>query len=96
MLFATTEAVTETAALLPPDWYRGPIVSTIFFLLALVFLAVGYKVIDWITPGCLSGQLLGTVGEKKHTPSGEPNLALGAVVGFMFLGLCIIIAAAIH
>jgi hypothetical protein len=102
-LFANADETVATAAgLFPPNWQQGLLGSTVYFVLALAFLLVGYIVIDWITPGKLCHQLLGSTWDKntkewvRHTPDGQPNRALAAVVGAMFLGLCIIIAAAIH
>lgn len=80
----------------PPKWWMGLIGSLLYFTLALAMYPLAYKVIDWITPGVLSGQLLGTLNGVAHTPDGKPNVALGVVVGGMFLGMSIIIAAAIH
>jgi hypothetical protein len=57
--------------------------------------------LDWVTPGDLNGQLLGTAQGKdgksvQHTPDGQPNMTLAVVVGLLGLGFCIILAAAIH
>lgn len=90
---SSTAATTESAfsGLFTPEVIRGMIGTVVFFLLALVLFAVAYKVIDLITPGNLSAELLGT-----NRPNGTPNYALGGVVGAMVLGISIIIAAAIH
>lgn len=70
---------------------HGMIGSVVYFLIGLVLLAIGYKVVDFITPGNLSTELLGT-----NRAGGVPNYALAIVAGSMLFGLCIIIAAAIH
>ncbi len=44
-------------------------------LLTILFMVLGYKVLDWITPFDTSKQL------------GEGNVAVGLVVGAMFVGL---------
>ena len=44
-------------------------------ILTIVFMMSGYKVLDWITPFDTSKQL------------GEGNIAIGIVVGSMFVGL---------
>ena len=44
-------------------------------LLTIVFMMLGYKILDWITPFDTSRQL------------GEGNTAIGIVVGSMFIGL---------
>lgn len=90
-LFANTELLTTDPGFFPPNWWMGLIGSGIYFVLALVFIGVSWFVIDRITPGRLADELIGT-----GRPDGQPNKALGFVVGCMFLGLCVIIAAAIH
>ncbi len=44
-------------------------------LLTIVFMLLGYKILDWITPFDTSKQL------------GEGNVAVGIVIGAMFVGL---------
>ncbi len=44
-------------------------------LLTIVFMVLGYKILDWITPFDTSKQL------------GEGNVAIGMVIGSMFVGL---------
>jgi uncharacterized membrane protein YjfL (UPF0719 family) len=44
-------------------------------LLTILFMVLGYKTLDWITPFDTSKQL------------GEGNVAIGIVVGSMFVGL---------
>jgi uncharacterized membrane protein YjfL (UPF0719 family) len=44
-------------------------------LLTILFMVLGYKILDWITPFDTSKQL------------GEGNVAVGLVVGAMFVGL---------
>lgn len=44
-------------------------------LLTILFMVLGYKILDWVTPFDTSRQL------------GEGNVAVGIVVGAMFVGL---------
>ncbi len=44
-------------------------------LLTIFFMVLGYKILDWITPFDTSKQL------------GEGNVAIGMVIGSMFVGL---------
>ena len=44
-------------------------------LLTILFMLLGYKILDWITPFDTSKQL------------GEGNVAIGMVIGSMFVGL---------
>jgi uncharacterized membrane protein YjfL (UPF0719 family) len=48
-------------------------------LLTILFMVLGYKILDWITPFDTSKQL------------GEGNVAIGIVVGSMFVGLGIVV-----
>lgn len=70
---------------------HGMIGTVVYFVLGLLMLAIGYKVVDFITPGNLSNELLG-VGRAGN----QPNYALALVAGALLLGLAIMIAAAIH
>jgi uncharacterized membrane protein YjfL (UPF0719 family) len=44
-------------------------------VLTILFMLLGYKILDWITPFDTSKQL------------GEGNVAIGMVIGSMFVGL---------
>jgi uncharacterized membrane protein YjfL (UPF0719 family) len=44
-------------------------------VLTIVFMLLGYKILDWLTPFDTSKQL------------GEGNVAIGIVIGSMFVGL---------
>jgi uncharacterized membrane protein YjfL (UPF0719 family) len=44
-------------------------------VLTIVFMLLGYKILDWLTPFNTSKQL------------GEGNIAIGIVIGSMFVGL---------
>ena len=55
----------------------------IFSVLGILLALLGYKVIDWITPGNMSKQI------------SEGNVAMAILGGFMILGICLIIATAI-
>lgn len=59
--------------------------SLVYSVLGLVVFCVGFVIIDRLTPYDLWKELVK-----------EKNIALAIVVGAISLGLCIIIAAAIH
>jgi uncharacterized membrane protein YjfL (UPF0719 family) len=59
--------------------------SLIYSVLGLIVFCVGFVVIDKLTPYNLWEQLVK-----------EKNIALAIVVGCVSLGLCLIIASAIH
>jgi putative membrane protein len=59
--------------------------SILFALLGVVVFAVSFVIIDKVTPYHLWKELV----EKQNT-------ALAIVVGFTALGICVIVAAAIH
>ncbi len=59
--------------------------SILFALLGVVIFAVCFVIIDRVTPYHLWNELV----EKQNT-------ALAIVVGFAALGICVIVAAAIH
>jgi len=52
-------------------------------LLTILFMVLGYKIMDWITPFDTSKQL------------GEGNVAIGMVIGSMFVGLGIAVGLVI-
>ena len=52
-------------------------------LLTILFMVLGYKILDWITPFDTSKQL------------GEGNIAIGIVIGSMFVGLGIAVGLVI-
>jgi putative membrane protein len=59
--------------------------SLIYSVLGLVVFCVGFAVIDKLTPYNLWQELVK-----------EKNLALAVVIGSVSIGLCLIIAAAVH
>lgn len=61
------------------------IVSTIYALLGMVLLFVGYRVFDWMTPSDM---------QKKIFEDG--NLAVGVLAGAFIIGLAIVILSGIH
>ena len=69
------------------DWmYNGALLgSVVFALLGVLLFWVCFIVIDKLTPYNLWEEIV----EKQ-------NMALGLVVAAMSLGICIIVAAAIH
>lgn len=57
----------------------------VYAMLGIVIFAASFMIWDWITPYDLWKEII----EGK-------NMALAIMVGFMSLGMCIIIAAAVH
>ncbi|MEM9301124.1 MAG: DUF350 domain-containing protein [Pseudomonadota bacterium] len=81
-LMASSTAV-QAAGDLTADALLAGIVSTVIYsLLGIGMAMLGFKMIDWMTPGNLREQI------AEHE-----NRALGTVVGATILGICIIIAA---
>lgn len=96
-LFAQTEAA--SAGFLPAEFWPSLLMAAIYVVVALVFFAIFWKVIHFITPGDLDREILGHDEEKKldgTVVSREPpNIALAIIVGCMVIGFCMIITAAI-
>ena len=69
------------------EWLKPGVVlgSLVYALIGVVIFWVCFLIIDKITPYDLWGEIV----EKQ-------NVALGLVVAAMSLGICIIVAAAIH
>ena len=67
---------------LKPSAFFG---SILYALIGVVIFWVSFLIIDKITPYNLWEEIV-----EKH------NVALGIVVGAMSLGICIIVAAAVH
>ena len=59
--------------------------ASIFAILGIVIFIGAFAIVDWITPYKLWEEIV----EEK-------NLALAVMVGCMSIGVCVIIAAAIH
>ena len=96
-----TQAVVESTNLFPANFWAGLLGTVIYALVAAVLFPIFWKLLDWVTPGDLNKQLLGHTISREgvvthHTANGQPNLALAIVVGFLGLGFCHILAAAIH
>lgn len=66
-------------------WWWALVNTILYSVMGIVILCVGFIVIDKITPYDLWKELI----ESK-------NMALAIVVGLMSLGICIIIASAMH
>jgi len=58
--------------------------TLIYSILGIIMAVVGFKVVDWLTPGDLAED----VAHKE-------NRALAILAGSMILGVCIIIASAL-
>jgi uncharacterized membrane protein YjfL (UPF0719 family) len=68
-----------------PNFVSNILNSVVFAAIGIVIFVIFFAVIDWITPYDLWKEL----NEEKNT-------ALAIVVGAVALGICIIIASAIH
>lgn len=60
----------------------GIIATIVYSLVGIVMAVIGFKVVDWLTPGNLAED----VAHKE-------NRALAILAGSMILGVCIIIAS---
>jgi putative membrane protein len=68
-----------------PNFVNSILSAVTFAIIGIVIFVVFFVILDWITPYDLWKEL-----------NEEKNMALAIVVGAVALGLCIIIAAAIH
>lgn len=65
--------------------FSAEFISTIIYsAVGIVMAVIGFKVVDWLTPGDLAEE----VAHKE-------NRALAVLAGSMMLGVCIIIASAV-
>lgn len=63
--------------------FAAEMISTIIYsVVGIVMGVVGFKVVDWLTPGNLAEEV-----------ANKENRALAVLAGSMMLGVCIIIAA---
>lgn len=62
----------------------GIVATVIYSLIGILMATIGFKVVDWLTPGNLAD-------EVAH----NGNRALAILAGSMILGVCIIIASAV-
>lgn len=67
-----------------PSLEKGIVGTLVYATVGLIMSIIGFKVVDWITPGNLAKQ----IGEGK-------NMAIALVASALILGICIIIAASI-
>jgi putative membrane protein len=67
------------------DVYSNLVASVVFALLGIVVFAVSFVVLDRLTPYSLWREIV----ERQNT-------ALAMFIGLVSIGLCVIIAAAIH
>ena len=61
------------------------VISTIYAVLGMVLLFIGYRVFDWMTPADM---------QKKIFEEG--NVAVGILAGSFIVGLAIVILSGIH
>lgn len=103
VLFAESDG-----GLFPEHFWPMIAALAVVFVIALGLKLLGWRVIDWITPGNLGEELLGKPETRDPMapayvlkPEKKPNVALAIVVGAMFLGLsfilgCTIIGVMVH
>ena len=68
----------------PATLWEALLASALFGLLGILLAILGFKLLDWVTPGKLQDEILQ-----------KGNIAASIVVGAFLIGLCIILAAAI-
>ena len=62
----------------------NPIISTlVYFAVGMFFCAIGYKLFDWIVPLDLNKEI------------DDHNVAVGIAIAGMFIGIAIVISAAL-
>ena len=61
------------------------VISTIYAMLGMVLLFIGYRLFDWMTPADM---------QKKIFEEG--NVAVGILAGSFIVGLAIVILSGIH
>ena len=62
----------------------GIIATVLYSLIGIIMATIGFKVVDWLTPGDLAEEV-----------ANKGNRALAILAGSMILGVCIIIASAV-
>ncbi|RVU84355.1 DUF350 domain-containing protein [Leucothrix sargassi] len=62
----------------------GVIATVLYSLIGIIMATIGFKVVDWLTPGNLADEV-----------ANKGNRALAILAGSMILGVCIIIASAV-
>ena len=62
----------------------GVIATVLYSFVGIIMASIGFKVVDWLTPGNLAEQV-----------AVKGNRALAILAGSMILGICIIIASAV-
>ncbi len=96
MIFAN-ETVTTAPGFFPEYFGTMLLAMVLVFAIGLALFAFGWRAVDWITPGCLTKELLG--GTETDAADGkkikQPNMALAIVVGSMLLGLAMVLSATI-
>lgn len=70
---------------IPTTFIHSFLSAIVYAVLGIVLFTVFFAIVDWVTPYDLWKEIC----ENKNT-------ALGILVGLSSLGICIIIAAAIH
>ena len=69
----------------PTTFHSAFTMSTLFGVLGIILALVGFKLFDWLTPGSLQREVI----ENK-------NMAAAIITAAMIIGICNILAAAVH
>ena len=86
VLLAADDAGTHSIIEWPPHTVQGALLTTALFgLLGILLAVIGFKLFDGLTPGNLQKEVF----EKN-------NIAAGILGAAVVLGVCAIIAAAVH
>ncbi len=82
LLLSPTLALAEGTKITGNDLLDGILSTLLYGAIGLFMASIGFKVVDWLTPGDLAKQV-----------TEDENRALAVLAGSMILGVCIIIAA---
>src|SRR5678815_5441345 len=93
-LACATALILSLFGYLPHEFMQGMLGTVIYFCMALAMFPVAYWVVDWVTPGDLGKQLLGT-DTVAGQESGKPNGQGAFVGGGLLVGMCQILGGAI-
>ena len=82
LLLSTTPAFAADTSM--SGLTSGVVATVLYSLIGIVMATIGFKVVDWLTPGNLADEV-----------ANKGNRALAILAGSMILGVCIIIASAV-
>ncbi len=82
LLLCTTPALAADTSV--SGLTSGIIATVLYSMIGIIMATIGFKVVDWLTPGNLADEV-----------ANKGNRALAILAGSMILGVCIIIASAV-